>query len=63
MVHSPETATRANAVIVEVENFILRCLFFSGKFLLMEIVKKIILCAFHFRPKKANRKDRCVHST
>jgi hypothetical protein len=55
MAHSPETATRANAVIVDVENFILRCFVFCCIFVvLMKIVKNIILCALRFHSKKAN---------
>jgi hypothetical protein len=62
MVHSPERATRAKALIVEVENFILRKLSFWKKlfwWMNLKIVKNIILLCvlFVFFPKKANRKN------
>ena len=56
MVHNPEIATRANVVIVVVENFILRCLLLWVKTFVDEDVKKIILCAFYFISKKAKER-------
>ena len=66
MVHNPEIATRANVVIVVVENFILRCLLLWVKTFVDEDVKKIILCAFHLLSKKRKKEKgyrRCAHCT